>query len=122
MSVREGNMNKTGVTGKTCTICRLSTVSGTASAGNAQSSAAPAGVGLHVDAPVLWVQAVRRQGTRLAQVLHAVNDLVATIVPEHTGRLWNETARQQRSGQIVSRQVNAAKVQKAVQTTLAMLP
>jgi len=42
---------------------------------------APAGVGLHVDAPMLRVQAVCRQGAVLAQVLHAVDDLVTAVVP-----------------------------------------
>mmetsp|Transcript_58698 Transcript_58698/g.139776 ORF Transcript_58698/g.139776 Transcript_58698/m.139776 type:complete len:556 (-) Transcript_58698:504-2171(-) len=37
-------------------------------------------VGLHVDAPLLLIQAESLQGPILAQVLHLVNDLVATVV------------------------------------------
>lgn len=42
--------------------------------------AAPAGVGLHVDAPLLWVKAESLQRPRLAQVLNLVYVLVAAIV------------------------------------------
>ena len=38
-------------------------------------------VRLHIDPPLLWVQSVGLQSSLLAQYLHLVNNLSATIVP-----------------------------------------